>query len=549
MQASQIQLDITAHNIANVNREGFSRQRVDLVTRRPNIMTYGAIGRGVQVENITRVRDEFLDLVYRQQVAALGRAETQAQYFELIEDSFLEPTEDGFGTRINLFFDALNDFAANVEESPVREALLSEAASLAASLNDMAGRFHLLRTNANEEVRDLVPEINSLTARIADANLRIRDAEVSGRTASDLRDERGVLLDELSQILNITYRERADGQVDILLGSSMLLEGDRARELEAVRDASIDPERGDLLAVRFADNGETPDLRDGRLFGVINMRDNVIVDFENRINNIASTIIHQINRVHSQGNGLANLSGTITGTNAVASASTALSAAGLPWAITPGTFDVLVYDAAGNPTTTTVTIDATTSLDDLAAALNAIPNFSASVADNRLVLGADAGFTFSFANDSTGALAVLGVNTLFTGTDARDIAVNALIEENPGLLASGFSSDLLNTGDNAAALALAELRNLQVMDGDRSTIDEYYQATVARMGVEARANTQRLEIEQSFSDDFLRRREEASGVSLDEEVANLLLFQRAYEASARVITVADRMLEALLNIV
>ncbi|MCX5770054.1 MAG: hypothetical protein NTZ09_07255, partial [Candidatus Hydrogenedentes bacterium] len=209
--------------------------------------------------------------------------------------------------------------------------------------------------------------------------------------------------------------------------------------------------------------------------------------------------------------------------------------------------NLVVYDSSGAYTTHTLFIDNTTTLNDLAAQIDGLPNFSASVTgDGQLQLEADAGYSFSFSNDQTGALVALGVNGLFTGTKAGDIALNQAILDDPRLLASGYSLDPLNTGDNSAALDMANVRTELLLDGT-STIGDYYETTIVRVGVHARANDQVLRMEQAFVEDFQRRREEVSGVSLDEEVTNMLRFQRAYEASARVIAVVDRMIESLLN--
>jgi len=546
LQASQIQLEVAGHNIANVNKEGFSRQRVNLITRVPNLRSYGIVGRGVDLSNVERIREGFLDKVFRQQIPSLGNTEIQAGYFTRIEDIFQEPTENGFGARLNYFFDALNDFSNNVEELPVRISVLTEAESLVTSLQEGAERVFALRTNANEEVRNLVPEVNSLSERIAALNVRIRAAEVGGNTANDLRDDRDLLLDELAELVNIGYQEREDGQVDVFVSGDVLITGSDYRELVATRDPTLDPDRADLVEVRFADTDRAVDVHDGQLRGALDIRDGQLVQVGDRIDQIAAAIIREVNQIHCTGNGLVNLSGMISSTNPVSDAGTPLPDAGLPFAVTAGTFDVIVYDAAGTPSTTTITVEADTSLDDLAAALNAIPNFAASVTGNALELGATGSYTYSFANDTSGALTALGINGLFQGHDATTIRVNADLIDDPRLLTSGYSTDLLDTGDNTAALALANVRNLRVLESDSATINEYYESTIVRVGVDARANTDLLEIERSFVDDFRRRREEVSGVSLDEEVTFMLQYQKAFEASARVITVADRMLDVLL---
>ncbi|MDQ1256440.1 MAG: flagellar hook-associated protein 1, partial [Candidatus Hydrogenedentes bacterium] len=243
MLASQVQLDTAGHNIANVNTEGYSRQRVNLAARYPILKQYGAIGRGVQIQEIERLRDKFLDTAFRQQVPGLGDAEVRATYFTRMEDILQEPSDDALGGRINDFFNALNDLADNAEEAPVRLSAVAEAQSLATALRGAADRLRLLRTNANEEARDMVPEINSLAERIATINVHIRQAETSGVTANDMRDERDLLVDQLAKMVNVTVRERPDGQTTVLLGGDELVNGDRARQLVAVRNTAIDPER------------------------------------------------------------------------------------------------------------------------------------------------------------------------------------------------------------------------------------------------------------------------------------------------------------------
>ena len=548
LQVAQVQLDIAGHNIANVNKVGFSRQRVELVSRVPLSRPFGQIGRGVAIGLITRVRDPILDTLFRNQVAGLRSAELQTQFFGMIEDIFLEPTEGGMSGRINNFFQALQEFSTNVESLPIRQSVVTEAESLATLFNETARRLNTLRTNANEEIVSLVPEVNSLAERVAKLNDQIRVAEAGGNPANDLRDDRDVLLDELAGIVNIFTRERTDGQVDVLIGDQVLVNGDRFRELETVQNALLDPLRNDLVDVRFVDNGKLLTVTDGLIFGALQLRDTILVEVQNDINTLAATIIREINVVHSQGSGLVNLT-SLTGSNFVTDPALALNAAGLPFTVTPGTFEVTVLDAAGSPTAgspMTITIGAGTTLNDIVADLNAIPEISASVTpDGALDITTAAGFSFTFSNDTTGVLAALGTNVLFTGSDAVSMGVNQVIVDDPQLLASGFSTDPDDTGDNSAALALAEVQNGLFLQNSSMTINDFFESTIVQIGIDARSTQATFEVELTFVDGFEQRRQAVSGVSLDEEITFLLQFQRAFEASARVVTVTDRMLDAL----
>lgn len=552
LQVAQAQIDVAGHNIANVNKIGFSRQRVELVARSPHVMPYGQLGRGVQVAQIARMRDEFLDIAFRQQAPNLGQAQVFAQFYARLEDVFLEPGENGFSNRITQFFDALNDFADNVESFPTRQAVMSEAEALAGSFREVSERLNLLRTDANEEVKTLVPEINSIAERIASLNVRIRQSELNGTSANDMRDDRDVLLDELSGLVNITYRERQDGQVDVLVGSDVLVDGGVIREMEFVLDPSLDPERPDLVRVRFAASGLDAEINEGELFAALNMRDTAIPEIDERIDTLAATLIRELNAIHSQGSGLDTYDTALTSANLADDAVTALDSAGLPFTMTAGSFDIVLYDNTGTPTTFTINVDpATDTLTDVSNAINAATggNLTASITGGgrSLTLTPGAGFTFSFANDTAGVLPALGVNGLFTGSDASNIGVNATLLDNPNLLTSRFSTDLLETGDNSAALLLAALRDTQVLDGNSSTLGDYYETTIVQLGIDTRSNQQSLDVEQAFVEDFDRRRQEISGVSLDEELTFMIQFQRAFEGSARVVTVVDRMLDTLIG--
>ena len=558
MMVAQVQLDVTGHNISNVNKEGFSRQRVELTTRVPNYKPYGALGRGPAIEGVVRLRESFLDQVYWKQIPGLGEATLQTTYYTQIEDIFQEPSDTGFSTHLNTFFDSLQDFANNVEDLPTRVSLLAEAEAMAATMNETGQRLTLLRTTANEEIRELVPSINSVTGRIAALNEAIRDAELGGNTANDLRDDRDLLVDELAEMVNIVVRERDDGTYDILLGGSMLVTGHKARELETVTDATIDPDRPDFLAVQFADNGEAALIPGGALYGAMQVRDVELRGLEDQLDNIALTLIEAINDIHTQGNGLENIGIALTTSNGIQGASTdPLNTVGLPFTIEDGAFDLVVYDAAGAvietitvPVDTTGAVPGQTTLEDIRAAIDASASMSAVInADGTLTVTPGAGISFTFANDSSGVLTALGLNGLFTGSSASTIGVSQHLLDHPAYLTSGYSLDVLETGDNTAALAMAAVRSAALMEGGTQTINDYLESMIAQVGIRSQANQDTLDVAEAVVEDYNRRRQEVSAVSVDEEVTSLIQFQRAFEASARVITVADAMLETLVNLV
>ena len=139
-------------------------------------------------------------------------------------------------------------------------------------------------------------------------------------------------------------------------------------------------------------------------------------------------------------------------------------------------------------------------------------------------------------------MTALGINGLFTGTDAGDIDLSDHLEDHPEWLTSSFSSDPLETGDNEAALALAAVRDADILSGGTQTASDYFESVIAELGIDAQTNLDRFAVEEAFVRDFDQRRQEIYGVNLDEEVTLLVQYQRAFEAAARVITVTDSML-------
>lgn len=557
LQVAQVQLDVAGNNIANVNKTGYSRQRVELTTRVPNYLPFGALGRGPAISGVERIREDFLDVVYRRQVTGLGNAEIQSTYFNRMEDIFQEPGENGFSERFSQFFDAMGDFANAVESLPGREALVAEGEAVAAALRGAAGRINTLRTTANEEVRNQIPEINALIDTISQLNRTIRDIELNGTRANDVRDDRDVAVDKLAKLVNITYREQENGSVDVLLGGDLIVSGNRTRLLKVEPVSTIDPERGDLLEIRYADNDQVVNLRNGELFGLLQIRDIELVALQDRVDDIAAALIQGVNGIHSQGNGLDDFTGPLASTNMVLVAGTALTQLDPPFDISDGSFQIRVFDSGGAlvetvtvPVTATGPIGGQTRPQDILNAINASANLTASLgADGRLAITPGAGTGISFANDTSGVLTALGINGFFNGTDASTIQINSIIRDNPRLISSGFSTDPLETGDNRAALAMAALRDADLLENGSQSIPEYYQASIARLGISARTNTEQLQVDEAFVRQFDARRQQVSGVSLDEEVTNLIQYQRAFEASARVISVADQLLETIISVV
>jgi len=555
LQASQIAVQVTGHNIANVNTDGYSRQRADLVTRWPVTTPYGSLGRGVTVADIFQMRDRLLDAVFQNETQNVGELTVERDFLQRIEDIFQEPGETGIGGLLDNFFASVQALATYPEELPLRTSMIAAASVLAEGFNDVDRRLEQIRTDANTEITILVEEVNTLTEQIAELNYNIVRAEATGKTANDFRDRRTVLLDRLAELVDIQTVDVTNGSVTVLVGGEVLVDGKYWTELGTQVNPALDPERGDLVEVVIAESGRVVSMSGGRFKGLFDVRDIIAPELATRVNELAATLIFEFNRIHSQGTGLTGFA-SLESDNAVLDPAADLddtAATGLAFTPVDGTFEINVIDSLGNVVTNVIVVDldgvgADDSLNDLAANIDAIANISASVsADNRLVITADPTYSFVFSNDTSNVLATLGSNAFFSGSDAADIAVNPAIVADERLIAASLSTDPRDTGDNRNALAMAALQETAVLNVGTSTLNDYYEETIAALGVTARRATEEVDIVESFRRNIDRRREQVAGVSIDEEMANLMQYQRAFQASAQVFTVVDVLLDTVVN--
>ncbi|MBI5558226.1 MAG: flagellar hook-associated protein FlgK [Deltaproteobacteria bacterium] len=229
-----------------------------------------------------------------------------------------------------------------------------------------------------------------------------------------------------------------------------------------------------------------------------------------------------------------------------------------------GSFDIWLYDADGNPAlTTSVTVDLTRAytLQDVADAINtALSNETgaspawlvASVRDNQLVLTPNKTHQFAFAEDTTNFLATAELNTFFSGSSAADIAIQQTVLDNTDYLAAGTVSEngKIYTGDNSNSLQIINIRDkerLAFQGGKEATLDDFYAALISDIGTDSQVADNNLEFNTLLANQLMNMRDSASGVSLDEEMANLIKYQQAYTAAAKLITIADEMMQTLLD--
>ncbi|MGE5542085.1 MAG: flagellar hook-associated protein FlgK [Bacillota bacterium] len=449
LMAQQAALDVIGHNVANVNTPGYTRQEAILAATDPYASpgAVGHVGTGVQVTDIRRIRDAFIDMQKRTELKRLGEFDTMSAAFEEIEVILNEPSDSGIRTVLDKFWESLQELQGNPESEAVRKTVRESAVTLSESFNRTYRQLAEMQEDVDTSVRSKVVQINALAKQIAELNVEITRARSAGYRPNDLMDRRDVLLDDLAKIIDIRVSEEASGATRVTVGGVLLVESQGAVEI-GIR------EEGDGFAHLVWPSGLDVNVSSGEIKGFLRLRDEYIGQVKTDIDRLANSIISEVNTQHRLG------------------------------------------------------------------------------FDYHQVAGGD----------------------FFKGTDAISMAVDDAILADVSLIAaSGPGSSgtgLVGNGDNA--LALAQLKQKLTMSSDplqppNATWNDFFRGIVTGLVVDADHAKRMAENENYLVNQMENLQQSVSGVSLDEEMTNMMKFQHAYQAAARLITAADEMLEVLIN--
>ena len=532
IQAHQQGLATTSHNIANINTPGFSRQQVVLETARP---AEGVIGSGVQVGQVRRTVNTFLEKQITAGREDFGFVEARNTFLFQADGLVTETDSAGLSQSITEFFNALRDVATNPETAIQRTVLLAEAQSVVDSFVNQARGFNQIRFDANQEINRHVETINGLAADIASLNDEIFQAESSGREAPDLRDQRGVLINELAELIDIEQVTLRDG-LGINVGGQLLVGGNQSNALTTIPDAD-NPPLNDVAFVRSDGNTVpiTHNIQGGRVGGLLTVRDTDIVAFQDRVDRAAAVLVNEFNQQHQVGFGLDGSTNNLFFS-----------------ALTPQA--PLANDRnAGTAVGSSVTITDPT----LLTFQNYELQFTSASAYS--ILNTNTGATVGSGAYTSGVpINFDGLDVVVTGTPATgdffQVSVHKGAAERFGLVVTNTdtiaaaSTALGTPGDNTNALALVDLQATRQSTLGNVTVNDYQTITIGDVGNAARESDIALTNTTLENEQLQGLRESTSGVSLDEELTNLLVFQRSFEASARLITVADELLQTIIGL-
>jgi flagellar hook-associated protein 1 FlgK len=435
-------LDVAGQNIANINTPGYVRRTVALAERAPTEAL--GPGHGVDLVAIQANRSELMDGRIGHEQAGLSHDSALLDGLKEVEGAIGVPGSS-LDANLDAFFASFSQLATDVTSSSARDSVVRQGQTLAQGFSALSGRISEMQRSTNVNVRDAVGQLNQLTSRYAQLN-----GEIAGRNGADveaLKDERATVLADIQSLADVSTISRNDGGIDLTMpqGQALVVGGTAyAVQLDATAPSGA-------VALKLGDFDITSQVTNGRIGGLITLRDTVLGGYQTSLDQLAYDVATQVNAVHAGG-----------------------------------------YDANGDP----------------------------------------AGNFFTAPAGVAGAAAAL--------------AVDPTLAANSQLVAGSATGAV---GDNQTARALAALKDARVMSGGTSTASEAWSNFVYQVGSDVATAQSTSGTREAVVRQLQQLRDQASGVSLDEEAANLMKFQRSYEASARFFTTVNDTLTTLMAMV
>ena len=606
LNAAQIGINTTGHNISNAETEGYTRQRVITAAATPLYLEPGNVGNGTEVMDIQRIFDNFVFDRYTSISSDKEYSDYEKKTLEELSTYF--PEIDGVGIKADLaaYYDAWQTFADNPDNDAIKVNLAAQTETLAKHIIQTQDQVQHLQSQVNEELAVNINQVNELAAELADLNIAIDVAESGGLAynANDLRDKRNVLERTLSQLIGaevnqgqLTANMQVDSSSNTRTGSYTLtvngfniVDGNSFHPLHISKESNpngfyeISYERQDGVLIPMEE-----DLTGGKIGAILDLRGGTIDTTSGMpVDGVLQNVVSQFD---------AFAKGLIEATNNLyaASATTSMSSnvdvvANTPFSnstlnINEGSFNIVIYDLDGNEVATReINIGSATSMTGIGSiqaqiedptkddngdgnANNDIDDFIQfsflPAANGKLELTLNPpfdsqGYTFAIADNlttddyssGTNFAGALGLGRFLDGDNASNINLNLELRDNPTKMSAGYAG---TAGDNRVALNMVQQQfesyNFEV--GDQTydaTMYGMFDITATYVGTATNSAIIRNE---TVSTQFNATEMEyfsVSKVSIDEEMTNLIKYQTSYGAAAKVITTIDQMMQTLLGI-
>ena len=547
LMAQQAGMNVAGHNIANINNEDFSRQRVQLEDQHPRKSMFG---QGVNIGSVERVTDRFATQRVIAEQARLGGLSVREQTLAKLEQIFNEMETGGLRATLNEFWDAWGHLANQPESEIHRSELITKTRSLTRKLNEMGGQLRGLRTEVNGRMSLQIEQINQLAEQLAVQNTNVQRTDRGRGEASDLRDEREATLKKISKLIEINWFEDDDKLIQVTAGNGWpLVAGRRAGRLEA----SLKNNELGMFSLHGIDpqgisKDLTGEIREGEMAEMFRLRDETILGFVKRLDEFTTEMAYKINRLHSSGTGINSSTDSLRSSFSLKPDAQVKP---LPF-LRDGIFRIhLVTEDNEILETYEVELEAgRDTIRDIVDRINATVGesglFGATLnSDGSVTLASNGVYNFIIGDDETEFSVLMGFNNfLETLRGATDITINEGLVRKSNTISTG--KDLV-PGDNSVALAIHDLQFKPTMQGDSITFDEFYNGMLAELGLIVQRSQTDKRNQQVIVDQFQKLRNEISSVNMDEEVADMVQFQRGFDAAAKFITTIDEMTRTIID--
>lgn len=451
---SQTALQTVSHNIANKSTEGYSRQRVELLSNPPIGQGALQIGMGARASSISRTNNPWLEKQIQREGTNLGYMDAKADAMMRIEQVYNEQMNKGLNQYMTDFFNGFRELSANPESLAGRTMVRESALALTTDFQRVTNQLRTIQQDVDAQLVTTISEVNQMTKEIADLNQKVATIESQqGVVANDERDRRDVLLKKLGERMEVNWAEGNDGIVTVTAGrTAVIVSGFEAQDIHVNRTG----DRGRVeLFYRSTENGTkfnvTEQLKGGRVGGLLEVRDDFIEELLGNVDKLAYNFANDVNAAHVEG------------------------------------FDR--YGKKGN-------------------------------------------LLFDVQADQKNA--------------AEFIKVHQDVFHDVGRIAASARQDA--PGDNSIANIISSLQYQKLMEEGSATYDDFYNSQVGHVGTIAHRSVKAQEAQKNSMFQLGNIRESISGVSLDEETTKMIEYQKAYDASARLIKTADEMFDTILNL-
>lgn len=528
LMAAQRSLETASHNIANVNTEGYSRQRTEYATRQSDYTGVGFIGNGVNVTTVARSYDQFITSQLNTSTSAFS--ETNGFYTMASQvDNLIANQSTGLSPTLKAFFSAVNEVANDPASIPARQVMLSEAESLTGQFSSLSTQFDALRQQTNNQLQSMTDDINSYAKNIAELNGKIiieSGLSSTERLPNDLLDQRDALVAKIAEKISVSTVPQADGSLSVFVGSGQSL----VLGLNASR-MSIGSSATDVAQKTILINNQniTSQVTGGELAGALKFRDEVLDPAQNQLGLIAAGFATEFNALQTSGRDLNGNPGTALFNFGAPSIPVVANQAG------PGTLTAS-YSA---PSTNLAASDYLLSYDGTNYHLKQLSDNTTTTYAGSPITGP--GFTLTPSG--------LNAGDSFLVRPTSEAAKKLTVAITDPKQIAAASNPTAGPGDNTNALKMAKLESKAALLGGKSSFTEVYGQLVAKVGDLTHAASISSKAQEVVLNQAKTSRENLAGVNLDEEAANLIKFQNAYQASAQSISITKSLFDTLLGAV